>query len=334
MINKLLLSLGVLALTGITVYQLSSSSQEETLRSRFMQFKQDFNKSYGSPSELEFRFGVFKSTVARINRNNADSSKTHVAAINKFSDLTFSEFKNSYLNDFKKSADLSSTAELTFTGKPSVDWRTTKGVNPVKNQAQCGSCWAFSTTASLEFATFVKDSRVVSLSEQELVDCAGSYGNNGCNGGLMAYAYDYIRGSKIALEANYPYRAVDQTCSSVNRAKPNREGAPPYSFISPANVNGLLSAAENQVVSVAIEVQNDFMDYHSGVYTSDPYCGYSLNHGVAVVGYNTSASVPYFIVRNSWGASWGDRGYIKMAVASGSGTCGIANSSDVYPNLN
>ena len=333
MINKLLITMGVLALTGITVYQLHSASQENELRSRFMQFKEDFSKSYGSPSELEFRFGVFKTTVARVNKNNSDKTKTHTAGINKFSDLTFAEFKTMYLTDFNQSADLTSTEEVTFNGKASVDWRTTDGVGPVKNQAQCGSCWAFSTTASLEFATFVEDKRVVSLSEQELVDCSTTYGNNGCNGGLMAYAYDYIRGYKLALESNYPYRAVDGTCSSTNRAKPNREGSPPYSTISPANVNGLLAAAENQVVSVAIEVQNDFMDYSGGVYTSDPYCGYQLNHGVAVVGYNNSASVPYFIVRNSWGGSWGLEGYINMAVSTGSGTCGIANASDVFPNL-
>jgi C1A family cysteine protease len=334
MINKILLAVSALTLTGLTLYHLSSTSTESSLRLQFMQYKQQFKKSYGSPSELEYRFQVFKTTLNRINKNNSNPQKTHKAGVNKFSDLTFSEFKTMYLTDMNKSADMNSTAEIDLTKGAKVDWRQKKGaVGAVKNQEQCGSCWAFSTVASLETAYWQKNQKSVSLSEQELVDCSTSYGNYGCNGGLMNQGYDYIVDNKIGTEKAYPYRAIDQNCSAKKKKKAGRVGVSSYSFISPANVKGLIAAAKKQVVSVAIEVQDDFMDYSSGVYTNDDYCGSSLNHGVAVVGFNTKAKVPYFIVRNSWGPGWGDNGYIKMAVASGAGTCGIANESDVYPQL-
>ena len=298
-----------------------------------MEFKSKYNKSYGSKHELQYRFEVFKSTVAKIEASNADPSKKFKMGVNKFSDLTFPEFKNQYLMPAKKNPN---HGKKVLTGKiikGQKDWRQTAGaVGPVKNQEQCGSCWAFSTVASLEFAYWKENGKSASFSEQELVDCAGgNYGNYGCNGGLMNYAYDYILDNKLDRESSYPYRAVDQTCNHSN--KKNRYSVKSYSLLQPANVNTLAKVAQNQVVSVAIEVQDDFMSYESGVYHADSDCGYQLNHGVAVVGFNTKVKNGYFIVRNSWGPDWGLDGYIKMAVSKGEGTCGIAGESDVYPDL-
>ena len=314
MIKQVFWVLTTLALTGLVLYSLNPSDSDA--RAQFDAFKIQYKKSYGSQAELEYRFAVFQETLARVNRVNADSSKRFTLAINKFADLKFSEFKAKYLNDMKKGANSEPMDSLDLTGLPSnVDWRSHEGsVGPVKNQEQCGSCWAFSTVASFENAIWRNSSKSVSLSEQELVDCSNAQGNMGCNGGLMANAYDYIKLYELGTEKSYPYRAYDQTCSQRNKRKAGRQEVTDYSVISPANVKGLIAAASQGVVSVAIEVQDDFMSYYSGVYHNDASCGDALDHGVAVVGYNTEDADAYFIVRNSWGADWGDEGYIKMAI--------------------
>lgn len=336
MIKKLLFSLGVLALTGFTLYHLQSSSREDHKRKQFMTFKNTHEKNYESLSELEYRFEIFKQTLQRIEAVNSDPSRTHTAAVNKFSDLTFAEFKSKYLTNMNRSADLSFSETLTKKTPKQRDWRKSKGaVGAVKNQADCGSCWAFSTVASLETAVWQKTKKSQSFSEQELVDCAGGkYGNLGCDGGLMDSAYQYIADKKIGTEKAYPYKARTMKCNKKNLKKKGRQGVKSYKVVK-KGVNALTSAAAKQVVSVAIEVQDDFMDYSKGVYSNnDSDCGAELNHGVAVVGYNTTAKKPYYIVRNSWGADWGLKGYVNMAISKGTGTCGIASGdSNVVPVL-
>lgn len=336
MINKLLISFGILTLTGLTVYHLHRLSEEAGHRKTFLLFKDTHNKTYESLSELEYRFSVFRQTLRRIEAVNSDPSKTHWAAVNKFSDLTFAEFKAKYLSNMNRSADLSFTEELSKKGPKKRDWRQKKGaVGKVKNQADCGSCWAFSTIASLETAVWQKTKKSNSYSEQELVDCAGGkYGNEGCYGGLMDSAYDYIVDNKIATEKAYPYKAVTNKCSKKNKKKAGRQGASSFKYVK-KGVNALTKAAAATVISVAIEVQDDLMDYAGGVYSNDdPDCGSELNHGVAVVGYNTTTKKPYFIVRNSWGPDWGQKGYVYMAISKGTGTCGIASGqNNVFPVL-
>jgi cathepsin H len=334
MTNKLLISLATLAVTGIVLYHLDFFTPKDSIETEFLNFKKHFNKSYGSPSELKYRFEVFKKTLERIERNNSDRTKTHRSAINKFSDLTFTEFKAQYLTKMNRSADIHSNERLLKISPVKRDWRLKKGaVNKVKNQGSCGSCWAFSTNASLETAVWQKTKKSVSLSEQELVDCAkGKYDNDGCDGGLQDEAYKYIVDNKIATEKAYPYRGRDQKCSRRNKKAKGRVAVSDFKYVK-KGVNGLLAASAKQVVSVSIEVRDDFMDYASGVYSSDSTCGRDLNHGVALVGYNTSVKRPYFIVRNSWGPEWGIDGYVRMSIGKGQGTCGIANDTNVVAVL-
>ena len=316
MLNKLLISLSVLALTGFTIYQLSSESLESSSRKQFLDFKIEFNKSYGSKSELEYRFNIFKQTLKRIDSVNSDSTRSHTAAVNKFSDLTFAEFKSKFLRKMEQPKK-EETLDASLGKVPKKkDWRQTKGaVGKVKNQEDCGSCWAFSTIASLETAVFQKTKKSVNLSEQELVDCAGGkYNNAGCDGGMMDDAYRYIIDNKVATEKNYPYKAVDHKCSKKNRQKGGRVAVSKFKYVK-QGVNNLVNAAAKQVVSVSIEVRDDMMDYSEGIYSnSDSSCGDELNHGVAVVGYNNAVKSKYFIVRNSWGADWGMAGFIKLSL--------------------
>lgn len=328
----LFIALAALALTGVVFYSMSQVSDDTKYRQAFASFKTKFNKSYGSKSEIDFRYGIFVDNMKKIESRNANPSIKYTSDVNKFTDMTFKEFSNQYLMGAKENPHHGSSTPAKLTGK-SVDWRETRGaVGPVKNQGQCGSCWAFSTVASLETTRVLAGNSYVALSEQELVDCASSYGNHGCSGGLMPFAFMYIAENGITTGANYPYRGVEGRCRSSSFTE--RYTITDLSQLATMDVNGLMDAIDKTVVSVAIEVQDSLMFYSGGVYhATDDSCGQGLNHGVAAVGYNNQDSDPYFIVRNSWGPGWGEAGYVKMAIGEGSGTCGIANEADVYPVL-
>lgn len=212
-----------------------------------------------------------------------------------------------------------------------IDWRQQGAVTPVKDQGQCGSCWAFSATGALEGQHFRKTNRLVSLSEQNLVDCSKDYGNDGCNGGLMDNAFKYINVNKgIDTETSYPYEAKDDTC----RYNLNDVGAEDKGFVDiPSGNEKKLKEAVATVgpVSVAIDAANpSFQLYASGVYFEPQCSSENLDHGVLAVGYGTDKkSGDYWLVKNSWGDSWGDDGYIKMS-RNKENNCGIATQAS-YP---
>lgn len=204
------------------------------------------------------------------------------------------------------------------------DWRTQGVVSPVKNQGKCGSCWTFSTVGALESHYIKKYGQFKNLSEQQLVDCAGDYDNHGCNGGLPSHAFEYIKDAGgIAEESSYPYQAVTNQCT-VDKSK--------FSVgVVGGSVN--ISADESELrqalfqygpVSIAFQVVDGFKDYSSGVYVSS-VCknGPSdVNHAVLAVGYGTENGIDYWLIKNSWGAAWGDNGYFKMQ--RGVNMCGVA----------
>ena len=224
----------------------------------------------------------------------------------------------------------------------SVDWRDTC-VTPVKDQGQCGSCWSFSTTGALECAFYNKYNKLVSFSEQQLVDCDnrknGGRGDHGCNGGLMDNAFKFIeKYGGLCTEEEYPYVSGDtktestceKTCQLVSGSK-----IVSYVDVLPDSDDAMMSALTKQTVSVAIEADSmDFQMYKSGVMTGK--CGTNLDHGVLAVGYGASDGLDYYIVKNSWGTSWGDKGYIYLGRGqeynNGQGQCGILMEAS-YPNL-
>ncbi|CAF0936312.1 unnamed protein product [Rotaria sordida] len=303
-------------------------------------FKRTYGKQYNSVEEEANRRTIWEANLAKIHKHNLEADldlHTYTLGMNRFGDMTHEEFKKQ-MNGFKMSTrtDTSEFDHHTFLAPSnvvlpdSVDWRTKGYVTPIKDQGQCGSCWAFSATGSLEGQHFAKTQKLVSLSEQNLVDCSGKFGNLGCDGGLMDQAFEYIKANKgIDTEKSYPYEAVDDTC----RFKKQNVGATDTGYVDIKSMNETdLQTAIATVgpVSVAIDASQDsFQFYKSGVY-NEPDCSSSeLDHGVLAVGYDTASSKQYYIVKNSWGTSWGQKGYIWMT-RNKKNQCGIATMAS-YP---
>jgi len=301
--------------------------QEVRLNS-FAAWKIQFGKTYESPEEEAYRASVFADNVAFHTKHNEEFKQglhTYTVGVNQFSDLTSAQFKHQYLSTFKQTRPLNYVT-LPATQATTVDWRTSGAVTPVKNQGQCGSCWSFSTTGSVEGAWKIAGHPLVSLSEQQLMDCSTAEGNQGCNGGLMDDAFTYIvKNGGLDSEADYPYTARDGTCKTAKAANKIAK-ITGFKDVAKNNEAQLAAAAAIGPVSVAIEAdQAGFQSYTSGVFSGP--CGTQLDHGVLVVGFTDT----YWIVKNSWGASWGDAGYIMMARGKGkTGICGIAMAAS-YP---
>jgi C1A family cysteine protease len=296
------------------------------------EFKVTFNKAYEAVEETK-RAAIYAENVRLIEYHNS-LNLTWTLGVNEFADLTHDEFKAGYIGKkFERTTPrnevfLPEVSKLTT----QVDWRAKGAVTPVKNQGQCGSCWSFSTTGSVEGAWYIAKNQLVSLSEQQLVDCSGAYGNEGCNGGLMDDAFKYIIANKgLDTESDYPYTARDGRCDKTKEST-KVASISGYSDVPANNEAQMIAAVTQQPVSVAIEAdQSGFQFYKSGVFSGP--CGHQLDHGVLAVGFNTDASPAYWIVKNSWGASWGDQGYIYMAQGKGAqGICGI-NMESSWPKI-
>merc|ERR1712045_773556 len=315
----------------------SAITVEESHIARFNIWKGEHSKVYASIEEEQARIEVFLRNHKTIEAHNSDSTQTFTMGHNEFSDMTPEEFKSTmtgYTGMMGRSSGADSVHTQVGGEDAAKDWRSEGKVTEVKNQGQCGSCWAFSTTGSTESANLIKNGGSASdpanqLSEQQLVDC--SKANQGCNGGLMDYGFTYLKGlgaSGDDTESSYPYTAKNGRCHADTGVASNIRVT---GYTDVARSEAALRNAVGTVgpVSIAIEAdQRAFQFYNGGVLTKG--CGQRLDHGVLLVGYGTENSQDYWIVKNSWGPSWGEQGYIR--IAQGSNLCGLSNQAS-YPHV-
>ena len=359
--KTLLIAALVAALAHAHHVALASRPARAALLSDFERFEYDFGKRYGSAEERAYRMGVFYANVAEIEATNAKNLGFY-SEVNAFADMTWDEFQHAYLMTPQNECSATTGGPRRASSVPlpkSVDWRSKGIVSAVKNQGHCGSCWTFSTTGALEaaynMAAGMKNTNI-SLSEQQLVDCAQAFDNHGCSGGLPSHAFEY--GESIALRTPHSINRYVRLTPSAAPTLPvmyngglDTEEAYPYEGkngsscrYKPKNagvhVEGVVNITrydERELVeavglikpvSVAFQVAKDFRFYKSGTYTSKECesTPQSVNHAVLAVGYSLDA---YWIIKNSWGTDWGMDGYFHMGPV-GHNMCGISTCAS-YP---
>jgi len=319
--------IAVVLLSAVVLASAKPMFKESEYQWLFGNWMSQHNKVY-THDQFFHRFQVFKANLDAITLHNAGNS-SWTQAMNKFGDMTRAEFLAAHtgLKGMKPHHRAGSERPAPADPTP-FDWNDKGAVTPVKDQGQCGSCWAFSTTGSLEGAwkLLSKKKKLVSMSEQQLVDCSSSYGNQGCNGGLMDQAFNYIKDKGICTEESYPYTATggqceESTCTPVFGANVLQA----YTDVSQGSEDDLLKLLKKQPVSVAVDA-NSWQFYQGGVMEQ---CSFSqLDHGVTLTGIGSDSGTLYWIVKNSWGTGWGSSGYIFIPYpGDDQSNCGISQAA-------
>lgn len=315
---------------------------DEEIFKQFQHFTETHNKRYGTIEETKERFEIFKQNYKRIsmqkfmvNQHNQEHDSSFEIGITQFFDMTPLEFQKTYLNlnvsHLQRLKLLYSEKDLDITyakgaAPEAYDWRETGVVSQVKSQGMCGSCWAFSAIGNIEALYGIKTNKTTLFSEQQLVDCDKEQ-DHGCNGGLMDNAFTYLEKTGVMLAKDYPYAGRDQACKfDQNKVAAKVTG---YRFATgksaeTVNENDLKQLLfENGPFSIAINA-TPLQFYLWGIF--NPWFEFicnpkELNHGVLLVGYGVSGKTPYWIIKNSWGKSWGEKGYFRLI--GGKGACGF-----------
>ena len=337
MSKKILLLVGVaavVALFAVSSFQAKSaflfSEDLDDVQQEFLNFLAAYAKYYNSHDEFHERFLIFKDNYKRIMQTDG-AGMGFTLAINQFADLTHEEFLKQYTGyrHLYKNKNTEGRVMAPNTGDhpAKYDQRDQGTVTRIKDQGSCGSCWSFSATGSIEGAHFQKSGELVDLSEQQIVDCCrgGSYESDGCNGGLMTEAFDWVSKNGQCLDADYPYTARTGTCKSTCEAKTHVD----QTYHVKETVDAMEDAIYAEPVSVAVAVDFYFQFYSSGVF----HCTrkQELNHGVVAVAYDEakdSNGDAFFMIKNSWGNRWGENGYMRMLMKDSVSCCGCLDDAD------
>lgn len=327
--------LSILIATGLLAgaYFALSGSQTDEVALAFTAYTTEYSKNYLSEDEFNFRKGIFETNLKKINEYNSKKLSS-TWGTNQFTDWTDEEYKSilgykshrNNVEEFEELSDGQMPTNCPDWPKESIDWREEGIVTPVKNQGACGSCWAFAATAALEGAYAKQFGKLVSFSEAQLVECDKF--SHGCGGGLMYNGFNHWMRNNPRTDEEYSYNEKPGKCkeSSTTSDYPLLE----WGYRVDITERCLYDALKHNVVSVAIRAENDVFRHHNSGIIDDVECGTELDHGVTVVGYEKTEDV--WIVKNSWGPTWSEEGYVRIRRGDGMGICGInqENSQAVY----
>ena len=317
------------------IYQ--GSQMTDINKAEFVRFQRTYNKVYADSSENDIRFDNF---VKNRNYILSHRHESYILKMNEFGDMSMEEIRKKYLFDYEPNQPCTQDYCHTCTEDncynhgnenitvlpDAVDWRLRGVVSPVKNQGRCGSCWAFSAGGAVESAWAIRNKRIADISTQQMVDC--DMFSHGCNGGRMEHAFTYLMVDGVATEENYPYKGIQKNCShNFTRSSVQVLG---YGIVAESRPLAMKRAVAFQPVSVAVAVNENVIFYGSGIFGGE--CGTRLNHAVLLTGYSDKPQ-KYWNIKNSWGESWGELGYMRMSRTEKSysqETCGVAVAG-LYP---
>jgi C1A family cysteine protease len=273
---------------------------ESVFQNEFASFVQLYNKKYETTQEFFERYNIFKAKFVEVETHNRANNATYTLGINEFSDLTWEEFQAGYMG-WTPSDDSDLPVLLADTTRPipnDIDWRTKGGVTNIKNQGNCGSCWDFAGTGTIETWTFVKTGTLKVLSEQQVLDCSKG---GSCGGGMPESAISYGCRNGLCESAGYPYTARQGQCKQCTPVSQKCGGAKKIS-----SENALATALDTSTVSIGVYIGSAFQSYKSGIFQGP--CG-SGGHAMVLVAYTSDT----WTIKNSWGPSWGEQGYSRWA---------------------
>lgn len=320
-------------------------SLAETKESLWKQYKLDFKRTFDSKSHEELREKIFRESIRTISHHNFEfrqGRESFKMGINSFSDMTFDEYSAMFkANESIKAMANEKAKNIRFRPKiihgndvgnlternlaASFDWRDQGAVTKVRDQKLCGSCYAMATIGSIESQYFIMNKKLIDFSEQEIVDCAGEFTTFGCSGGIAFRVFDYVLENQLSTRSGYPYKAEVGECRATeNKIKIHLKG---YGYVDAEDDDDNLAEAVTKFGPIVVSINSDletFMRYSSGIYF-DEKCTDEVNHGALLVGYGSEDGIDYWIVKNSFGESWGESGYIRMARKMGN-DCGIRTS--------
>jgi len=316
-------------LSILAVSLCSNITADTIIFAKFQKFMAKYNKNYSTITEYTAKYAIFKSNF--INTAALLSKKlSHKVGVTKFFDMTPEAFKKTFRNGkFRLAKTIKphqrATVDFSTPTPVAYDWRKEGAVGVIKDQGQCGSCWAFAAVGNIEGQDFIKHHTLQNFAEQQIVDCDVNGQDQGCNGGLPEGAFEYVnQQGGLMLTSDYPYVAQDSTSGDTCNFDQTKVHVQVKSYkFAPSQDEGIIATFLYQTGPLAIGINADpFQTYTSGIIDldADDCDPTQLDHGVTIVGYGAS-SEPYWVIKNSWGADWGENGYVR--VARGKGTCGV-----------